>query len=221
MEDADDISSGLSSSSTLSSFAGLSSSAENEDQQGAVSSYQATAGQSSSSPQQQLSFLARHRRRRKIRAKLDEVARVVSQPRVDYDDALAFFSATSCAILTDSGEIIVTKSGSTRPFEAVGHKIRLLRTATNGLRQYLDEELEDGRNQNRTVIHLRGHEGIVIHAYVLGKHTLMAITEVHPGARNLDMVVERVDKCLGVPNSLEGKKKNTIIEQLHTMLLQF
>lgn len=157
----------------------------------------------------QLSLVARARRRRKIRAKLEEVAKVVSTPHVEHEDgALALFSAADCAVLTDNGEIIVAKTGSSRPFESIGAKVRTLRTSSAAMCEYLRQPPLD-------VIHIRGHAGM-IHAYALGPHTLVAVTEVSPGARNLDAVVDRVDRCLGV-----GGHGHTHIEQLVTMLREF
>lgn len=156
----------------------------------------------------QLSLLAKARRRRKIRAKLDAVARVVSTPRVEHDDGLALFSETDCAVLTEQGEIIVTKTGSSRRFEAVAPKIRTIRKSAHAICAYLGQQRMD-------VIHVRGQSGM-LHAYILGMHTLVTLTDVSPGARNLDAVVARVDKCLGV-----GGEGRTLIEDLAEMLQEF
>lgn len=155
----------------------------------------------------QVSGLAKARRRRKIRLKLEEVARVVSSPRTAHPTALALFSEADCAIITEGGEIIVTKTGSTRPFENVAPNMRAIRAAAARLAGYFGEELQ--------VVHVRGKSGL-LHAYVLGRHTLVTVTEVSPGARGLDAVVERVDECLGV-----GGEGRTLIEELGGMLEEF
>lgn len=173
--------------------------------------------QQNTHPLSTMSLLARARRRRKIRAKLDEVAKVVSSPQVDHEDALALFSETDCALLTDHGEIIVSTSTKTtsshhtssRSFiESIAPKIKLLRHSTNSLSTYLNPT----SNENLQAIHIRGH-AVILHTYILGKHTLIAVTEVSPGARNLDTVVDRVDRCLGI--SGHG---HTLIRQLQDML---
>lgn len=156
----------------------------------------------------QLSLLAKSRRRRKIRAKLDEVARVVSSPRLGHDEGLALFSETDCAVITEHGDVIVTTTGSSRPFDAVAPKIRAIRASAAALCEYLGQNRMD-------VVHVRGQSGMV-HAYMLGAHTLVTLTEVSPGARNLDAVVARVDKCLGI-----GGERRTLIEGLATMLQEF
>lgn len=160
------------------------------------------------SPGTHLTLIARARRRQKVRAKLEHIAKVVSTPHVDHDDALALFSETDCAILTDGGEIIVAKNASSRPFEAIAPKIRAIRATSTTLCDYLRQPPLD-------VVHIRGRSGMV-HTYALGSHTLVAITEVSPGARNLDTVVDRIDRCLGV-----GGAGRTHIEELANMLREF
>lgn len=156
----------------------------------------------------QLSLIGKSRRRRKVRAKLEEVARVVSSPRSGHDDGLALFSETDCAVITESGEVIVTKTGSSRRFEAVAPKIRTIRSSARALSKSLG-------NDDLHVVHVRGNTGM-LHAYILGEHALVTLTEVSPGARNLDAVVARVDECLGI-----GGEGRTLIEELATMLKEF
>lgn len=156
----------------------------------------------------QLSLLGKARRRRKVRAKLEQVARVVSSPHIGHDDGLALFSETDCAVITESGDVIVTKTGSSRPFEAVAPKIKTIRASARALCKSLGQD-------EMHVVHIRGQTGM-LHAYILGEHALVTLTEVSPGARNLDAVVERLDKCLGV-----GGEGRTLIEELVTMLKEF
>lgn len=159
-------------------------------------------------PNSHLSLIARARRRRKIRAKLEHIAKVISSPQVDHDDALALFSGTNCAIFTDGGEIIVANTATSRPFEAIAPKIRTIRATGTAMCDYLRQPPLD-------VVHIRGRSGMV-HAYALGAHMLVAITEVSPGARNLDTVVDRVDRCLGI-----GGSGQTHIDELAGMLKEF
>lgn len=159
-------------------------------------------------PVAHFTLIARARRRQKVRSKLEHIAKVVSSPHVEHDDALALFSETDCAILTDGGEIIGTKNVSSRPFETIAPKIRAIRATSTALCDYLHQPPLD-------VVHIRGRSGMV-HAYALGNHTLVAITEVSPGARNLDTVVDRIDRCLGV-----GGAGRTHIEELANMLREF
>lgn len=153
----------------------------------------------------QLSLLGKSRRRQKVRAKLEEVARVVSSPQICHDDGLALFSETDCAVITESGDVIVTKTGSSRKFEAVAPKIKTIRASVCALCKSLGQTEPD-------VVHVRGQTGM-LHAYALGGHALVTLTEVSPGARNLDAVVARVDKYLGV-----GGEGRTLIEELAIML---
>lgn len=155
----------------------------------------------------QLSLLAKSRRRRKIRAKLDEIARIVSSPPTQ-DEPQALLSATDCAVITEHGDVIVTTAGSSSPFEAVAPKIRDIRASAAALCEYV------GR-QNTDVVHVRGQRG-TLHAYLLGAHTLVTRTEVSQGVRTLDAVVARVDESLGV-----GGVGRTLIDQLAAMLQEF
>ena len=138
------------------------------------------------------------------------MAKIVSSPRIEEDHALALFSETHCAIITDAGEIIVTKNGSVRPFEAIAPKIRSIRASARSLAHFLGDLPTD-------VVHIRG-QSAMMHAYTVGSHNLVALTEVSPGARNLDAVIARVDKCLCVNVDADG---HTFIQQLADMLEEF
>lgn len=157
-----------------------------------------------------LSLLARTRRRRKIRSKLEHIAKVVSTPHLDHDDdSLALFSETACAILTDAGEVILANNATTsHRFDALAPKLRAIRTSATAMAHYLRQPPVD-------VVHLRGR-ATMLHAYAIGPHTLVAVTEVSPGARNLDAVVDRVDRCLG----LGGHSRTHIFDLAH-MLREF
>lgn len=157
----------------------------------------------------QLSLLARARRRRQIRHLLEHVARIIASPRVDSDDAgLALFSDTHCAILTHAGELIVARTASTRPFSSLAPKLRAARAAATSVAATLGNPPPD-------VLHVRGKAGVV-HAYVLGPHMLVAVTEVSPGARNLDAVIQRVDNALRV-----GEEGPSLLAQLDAILGEF
>lgn len=160
----------------------------------------------SMNPPPQLSLLSRARRRRKIRTVLDEVARRVSEPQVDQADSLALFAKTDCAVLTDTSEIIVTKTASARPFDLIAPKIRALRASSAAMCEYLHQPPLD-------FIHLRGHKGLVL-AYTIGQHTLIVMTEVNPDARNLDTDVDRIDRFLRIADN-----GPSLVAQL-TMVLQ-
>ena len=154
-----------------------------------------------------LQILAKSRLRRNIRLTLDNIATVVSSPRIDHDRELALFSETHCAIITDTADIIVSNTASTPPFEAIVPKIHAIRMAATSLSNTVDANPIQ-------VIHIRGRSRMV-HAYLIGKHTLVALTEVSPGARNLDAVVARVDKCLTIATNTP-----TLLDHLSSMLEQ-
>lgn len=155
----------------------------------------------------QFSLPGKPRRRHKIRAKLEQVSRIVATPRIEEESALALFLHTSCAVLTESGEIIVSNTTPSRPFQAIAPKIRAIRATAHAMSEYLPPQ--------PNVVHIRGRSAM-LHAYYIGPHTLVALTEVSPGARNLDAVVERVDRCLGL-----GGDGVTILEQLSELLKEF
>lgn len=136
-----------------------------------------------------LSLIAKIRSRRAIRTKLDEVSRIVNSPRIG-EHSVALFGGTECAIVTEDGDILTGKAGSSKPFAAVAPKVRQLRTSADRVGQYLSQKAPN-------VVHVRGESGMVS-AYDLGQHTLVTYTEVSPGARNLDAVVARVDRALGI-----------------------
>lgn len=143
-------------------------------------------------------IIAKTLRRRKIRAKLEDVTRAVSYPHIR-GDCMAMFSATDCAILTKDGDIIAAKAGSSHPFDAVAPKIRALVFSAKRLALCLEQERPE-------IVRVRGESGI-FSAYDLGPHShffraaereephslLVTYTEVSPGSQNLDTAFSRVD----------------------------
>lgn len=155
----------------------------------------------------QLSLLAKSRRRRKIRAKLDDIARALSATAAPSEDApQPTLSATDCAVLTEHGDVLVTSAGASTAFEAAAPKVRDIRLAAAALCAYV------GCTESR-VVHVRAQRGI-LHVYVLGKHALVVRTDVTAvGGCDLDAVVGRVDRCLG-----RGGEGRGLVEELGGML---
>ncbi|CAN8071345.1 unnamed protein product [Agarophyton chilense] len=158
-----------------------------------------------------LSILAKTRRRRKIRAKLDEVARVVSARRMN-PGSQPLFTEAHCAILTQSGELIVANNTSVRRFQAIAPKIRAIRHSAESISSFLDMETSK-------VVHVRGRT-FMLHAYDVGAHTLVAVTQVSLGAENLDNTVAHIDECMGVNSDKQADVADeTLLEQLADLLL--
>lgn len=61
----------------------------------------------------------------------------------------------------------------------------------------------------------------MLHAYGLGKHILVAVTQVLQGAHNLDDAVAYIDECLGVNNMKNTDAlSDTLLGQLSGMLIE-
>ncbi|KAI0563952.1 hypothetical protein FGB62_32g013 [Gracilaria domingensis] len=160
----------------------------------------------------QLSILAKSRRRRKIRAKLDEVARVVSTSRMNQGPQ-PLFTEAHCAILTESGELIVANNTSVRRFQAIAPKIRAIRHSAESVSSFLGTEPSK-------VVHVRGRTRM-LHAYEVDAHTLVAVTQVSPGAVNLENAVAYIDECMGVNKKTEAEVlEKTLLEELSIMLVE-
>lgn len=166
-------------------------------------------------PGMQLSLLAKSRRRRKIRQALERVARTVSSPRIAHDAGLALFSGTDCAVLTAGGEVIAARSGSARPLAALAPKLRHAAEAAVSLAAQL------GVDGGGAAVHVRGR-GALLLVYALGQsHALVAVTEVSPGARDLDAVIARIDAALGAaPPTVDAIHGTTTLVAELTALLR-
>lgn len=61
----------------------------------------------------------------------------------------------------------------------------------------------------------------MLHAYELGKHILVAVTQVLPGAHNLDNAVAYIDECMGVNKRNDTNALDeTLLDQLSDMLIE-
>jgi hypothetical protein len=106
------------------------------------------------------SSIANSRRRRQIRARLDDVARVIgSQFRG---------AVTDCAVITREGDILTGKGGSPRPFIQLVPKIRALRKNSATLSMALAVPVP-------RILHVRGHSWMA-GIYSLGPHSLVIFT---------------------------------------------
>ena len=150
------------------------------------------------------SLLAKIKSRRSIRAKLDEVAKIINACKEGHSSA-ALFVSTECAIITQDVDVLTGKSGSSRPFTNIAPKICALRDSARRVCANFDQK-------RAPVIHVRG-ESAMVSAYALGHHTLVAYTDITPGAHNLDAVLASVDRALGV----EGDASK-LVEQLTRLL---
>ena len=134
-------------------------------------------------------MIAKIRSRRAIKHKLDEVSRLVNTT-ASSDGSAALFEGTECAIVTGDGDILTGKGGSSRPFTDVAPKVARLRAAAHSLGEYLSQT-------RPAVVHVRG-ESAMLSAYDLGVHTLVTYTAVSTQTKEVDAVIARVDRALGV-----------------------
>ena len=193
----------------------------------------------------QLSLLSKTRRRRRIRTKLEDISRAVSLPsggsgvgilgtnvirdgiEAERVSDINISLRTECALLTEIGELVVSKTGSSRPFDTVTPRIRTIRTAARNL----TAALVGAGASTPTSVHLCAKTRMV-HAYLIGPHTLVALTEVTgEKMHSVDDVINQVDRrvsvaSIGVGLEKEGGKGKhgdaqsgmSHLEELRTML---
>jgi hypothetical protein len=130
--------------------------------------------------------IAKSRRRRQIRVKLDEVSRVMGTHFRG--------GATDCALITADGDLLTAKGVSTRPFVPLVPKVRALRESATAVSAAL------AAPPPRTV-HVRGAAWTAA-VHSLGPHTLVAYTPVPLGTP--DAVLRNVDLALAAGGSSPG-----------------
>jgi hypothetical protein len=138
------------------------------------------------------SSIAKSRKRRQIRAKIDDVSRLVGS---------CFRSAnTDCAVITKDGDILTGKGGSTRPFIQLVPKIRALRRDAASIADALAGCVP-------RVLHVRGMSWMAA-VYSLGPHSLVVLTPAplktsETSLRELDAVLTQGDVVQSVVDELE------------------
>lgn len=149
-----------------------------------------------------MSFFSKFRSQRAIRHKLEEVSRIFNTP-ADNEGPGAPVGATECAIVTDEGDIITGKSGSSKPFTEIAPKVSRLRHSA--------EKVCDTLTARRPVaVHIRGDTDMVS-TYALGAHTLVAVSPT--GAAASDATIARIDAALGA-----DRDASKLIEELARLL---
>ena len=98
------------------------------------------------------------------------------------------FTRTDCAIITEEGDILTGKAGSPKPFVDVVSKVHRLRLSAERVRAHL-------QHTPATVVHVRG-ASTMISTYELGKHTLVALSELAPGSPPPDSATAHIDSLL-------------------------
>lgn len=124
--------------------------------------------------------IARSRRRRQIRAKLDEIARLLH----------TYFrgAAPDVALLTSDGGIIAAKGAHAKPLQPVVHRVLALRAHALALAAALDVPAP-------LTISARG-TSCAADAHILGAHTLLIYAPVPLAAH--DAVLKNVEHALKV-----------------------
>lgn len=156
-----------------------------------------------------MSLISKFRSRRAIKNKLDEVARIFNDTYTSSSSSSSsrglhhhFLSETDCAIVTDEGDILTRKSGtSTKPFSEVAPKVGRLRATSEKVAYALNT---DGLQ----VLHIRGSE-TMLSTYALGSHTLVAISylrDIH-----MDAAIERIDTALKGSNLIPQLARLVVI----------
>lgn len=156
-----------------------------------------------------MSLISKFRSRRAIKNKLDEVARIFNY---DYSvDTLPVsvnynLSDTDCAIITDEGDILTRKSGtSTKPFSEVAPKVARLRATSEKVAYAL---LSPANSADLQLLHVRG-TSTMLSMYALGSHTLVAISylrDIH-----MDAAITRIDAALNSSNLIPELARLVVI----------
>jgi hypothetical protein len=141
------------------------------------------------------SSIAKSRRRRQIRARLDDAGRVVGS---HFRGAV-----TDCAVITREGDILTGKGGSTRPFIQLVPKIRALRRNSATLSVALAVPVP-------RILHVRGHSWMA-GIYSLGPHSLVIFTPV--ALRTPEEILRELDELL-THGEVEG-----VIDDLEHLVL--
>jgi hypothetical protein len=130
--------------------------------------------------------IVRSKRRRQIRAKLDEVSRVTG----------TFFrpGATDCALITADGEVITGKSGTSKPLVPSVAKVRSLRANADAIAAALSLPPP-------ATVHIRGSLWMAA-AYALGPHTLVSYSPVSIDTK--DDLLKEMDRALAAADTSGG-----------------
>lgn len=150
-----------------------------------------------------MSFFSKYRSQRAIRHKLDEVSRIFNTPSENEGPTVPM-GATECAIVTDEGDILTGKSGSSKPFTEIAPKVCRLRLSA-------EKVCETLTTRRPTAVHIRGTTDM-ISTYALGAHTLVAVSPT--GATASDTTIARIDTALGADGDA-----SKLIEELARLLV--
>ncbi len=130
-----------------------------------------------------MSLISKFRSRRAIKSKLDEVARIFNTPGENEANTVPV-GTTECAIITEEGDILTGKSGTSKPFTEIAPKVRRLRLSA-------EKVCETLTTRRPVAVHICGSKSMVS-TYALGAHTLVTISPA-----GIDSSIARIDAALG------------------------